>query len=134
MGPAVVAAGLLRRSQLQARLHTILNSAAPSRRVPRYVTPAVAVAGVLVVVTTFGSMRLAPHPRVLWSALDSPQWQTRAYAAENIARFGDRGSLKMLEVALIDERHPAVPAMARFGEQLRARTPDPLTRFGWPRD
>ncbi|CAN5829328.1 hypothetical protein BH23GEM5_BH23GEM5_12890 [soil metagenome] len=134
MGPAVVAAGLVRRSQLRARLHAILNPAAPSRQVPRYVTPAVAITGVLVVVTTFGSMRLAPHPSVLWSALDSPQWQTRAYAAENIARFGNAGSLRMLEDELRDERHPSVPAMARFGEQLRARTPDPVTRFGWPRD
>jgi HEAT repeat protein len=77
-------------------------------------------------------MRLSPRPDVWWTALGSDHWATRAYAAENIARFGDPGSVAALHVALRDEAHPSVLTLARFGERLRARAHSDRVRFGWP--
>ena len=133
MGPAVVAASLLRRSQLRARIHAILNLGTPPRRMSSRLAAATAIAGTVLVVLGVGSMRLAPRPDVLWIALGSSDWRTRAYAAENIARFGDAGSVAALDAALRNERHPSVRAMARFGERLRAHDPAKCVRFGWPR-
>ena len=117
VGPAIVAAGFLRRSQLRVRLRAILGSAvrpAPSRTAS-LATAAACAALVLVV----GSMRLSPRPDVLWKSLASPDWSERAFAAESIARSGDPVDLDALDAALRVERHRAVPAMARFGARLR---------------
>lgn len=131
-GPAVVAAALVRRAQLRARLHAILDRAAPPRRPAGRLSPAAALLAVVLLVWGVGSMRLSPRPDVLWSALGSDGWATRAYAAETIARFGDPGSLAALEEALRRERHPSVRAMARFGQRLRARSGEGAVPFGWP--
>jgi beta-lactamase regulating signal transducer with metallopeptidase domain len=117
VGPAIVAAGFLRRSQLRVRLRAILGSAvrpAPSRAAS-LATAAACAALVLVV----GSMRLSPRPDVLWKSLASPDWSERAFAAESIARSGAPADLDALDAALRTERHRAVPAMARFGARLR---------------
>jgi hypothetical protein len=119
VGPAIVAAGLLRRSQLKARLRAILSSRAP-RPAPT-LAGSLAIAGTCAaLVLVVGSMRLSPRPDVLWTALGSRDWTRRAYAAESIARHGDPAALAALDAALRSERNPAVPAMARFGAKLRA--------------
>jgi beta-lactamase regulating signal transducer with metallopeptidase domain len=117
VGPAIVAAGFLRRSQLRMRLRAILGSTArpaPSRAAS-LATGCACAALVLVV----GSMRLSPRADVLWSALRSGDWSERAFAAESIARAGDPAALRALDAALRHERHGAVPAMARYGARLR---------------
>jgi beta-lactamase regulating signal transducer with metallopeptidase domain len=131
LGPAVVAAGFVAagrvaRSHLGERLRAILAPAAGGsggaarRRAPgRLAAAATACAGVALVATA-GTVRLAPHPAVLWTALGSPSWATRATAAESIARFGDARSVARLHAVLRTERDPRVPAMARFGATLRA--------------
>jgi beta-lactamase regulating signal transducer with metallopeptidase domain len=120
VGPAIVAAGFLRRSQLRVRLRAVLGSGArpaPSRAAS-LVTAAACAALVLIV----GSMRLSPRADVLWTSLASSDWSERAYAAESIARFGDPAALHALEAALRREPNHAVPAMARFGARLRPRS------------
>jgi beta-lactamase regulating signal transducer with metallopeptidase domain len=133
-GPALVAAGFVGRSQLRARVHAILRPPAAPRWAPGRLAsgrfgPAAAVAGALALALPVGTLRLAPRPDVFWTALRSPDWATRASAAEHLARFGDARTVAALDAALRDERHPAVPAMARFGARLRAPAggPAPLT-------
>lgn len=129
---ARAAAGLLRRPGLRDRVRTILK---PARRPPRAAHPAaavVALGSMLPVVLLVGSMRLSPRPDVLWAALQSPDWPTRAFAAENIARFGDPGALAALHAALREEAHPTVHATVAFGGRLRARDRPGVRRFGWP--
>lgn len=117
-----LAAGLFRRSELRARVRAILQSPAPapSRRL-RIAGLAVAAGGAAVMLAV-GSMRLSPRGDVLWAAFGSPEWSTRAYAAESIARFGEPGSVAALNAALQREPHPGVHAMARYGAHLRARS------------
>jgi beta-lactamase regulating signal transducer with metallopeptidase domain len=134
LGPAVVAAGFVatglgRRSHLGERLRAVLAVSAEPRdgaaRRPargRLAATATALAGVALVATA-GTVRLAPRPAVLWTALGSPSWATRATAAEGIARFGDAPAVARLHTVLRAERDPRVPAMARFGATLRGRTP-----------
>jgi hypothetical protein len=130
LGPAVVsagfvAAGLGRRSHLAERVRAILapdaggRGGAARRRAPgRLAAPVTAFAGVALVATA-GTVRLSPRPAVLWAALDSPSWATRATAAESIAHHADARAMARLRVALRAERDPRVPAMARFGATLR---------------
>jgi len=133
-GPAlVVAASLLRRSQLDQRIRTILDRRRAPRRPAGRVAPAMTAAAGLLLVAAAGTMRLAPRPAVLWTALGSPRWTTRAFAAENIARFGDVRSVAALDAALRDDPSPAVAAMARFGTRLRARSNRSRPPLGWPR-
>ncbi|HLL81833.1 MAG TPA: M56 family metallopeptidase [Longimicrobium sp.] len=131
-GPAIVAAGFLRRGQLRLRLRAILTPA--PRRAP---SPAVSFATAMAcaaLVLVVGSMRLSPRPDVLWTALGSPDWTRLAFAAESIARFGAPASVAALQATLRTEPNPAVPAMARFGARLRPRSHQgALVRFGWPR-
>ena len=131
-GPAIVAAGLHGRSDLHARVKRIL-APRPSPR-SASLLHAAAVCAVVMTALGAGSMRLAPHPSVLWRALASHDWATRAYAAESIARFGDASSLDRLGVQLHHERHGFVLAHAEFGTHLRARQPHPHVRLGWPAD
>jgi drug/metabolite transporter (DMT)-like permease len=93
----------------------------------RLAAAATACAGVALVATA-GTVRLAPHPAVLWTALGAPSWATRATAAEGIARFGDARAVARLHAVLRAERDPRVPAMARFGATLR----DPALGHGAP--
>ena len=118
--PALVAAGLFRRSELRARVRAILQSPAPApSRGLRAAGFAVAAGGVAVMLAV-GPMRLSPRGEVLWTALGSPEWSTRAYAAESIARFGEPGSVAALNAALAREPHTGVHAFARYGARLRA--------------
>ncbi|CAN5775573.1 hypothetical protein BH23GEM7_BH23GEM7_27460 [soil metagenome] len=130
-GPAVVAAGLLRRPSLGERTRAILD--APTAPRPGYgrIGPALVFAAAVAAVLIVGSMRIAPRPQVWWATLQSDDWTKRAYAVENIARFGDPASVAALESVLTHEPDPYVRAMAAFGERLRARSPTPYVRFGW---
>jgi beta-lactamase regulating signal transducer with metallopeptidase domain len=130
-GPAIVAAGLLWRSQLRARLRAILDAGRPARRAPRGVILLVAASSTALVLAV-GSMRLSPRPDVQWMALASPEWTTRAIAAENISRFGDAASVAALGRALREEPNPAVREMARFGARLRNPRLGPTGAPGWP--
>jgi beta-lactamase regulating signal transducer with metallopeptidase domain len=131
MGPAIVAAGLLRRSQLRARLRTILDPRQPPRRAPRGAVPAVALASVARVLAV-GTVRLSPRPDVQWRALGSADWTTRASAAESIARFGDAASVAALHRAMRAEPEVRVRAMARFGAGLRDPRWAERGAPGWP--
>jgi hypothetical protein len=150
LGPAVVAAHLLpartgagvaaafvRRSHLHARLRDILTPRTAPWQTPGRLAPAATAFAGLALVATAGTVRLAPRPAVLWAALRSPAWTTRATAAEGIARFGDAGSVARLHATLGREPDPRVRAMARFGAGMRRRghgTSSPGARppFGWP--
>lgn len=127
LSPAVVAAALLPRpgrprrgSQLHARLATILTGGA-APRAPHPLAPAATALAGVALVAVVGTVRLAPRPSVLWAALASPAWATRATAAEGLARDGDAADVRRLAAALAREPDPRVRAMARFGVGLRAR-------------
>jgi beta-lactamase regulating signal transducer with metallopeptidase domain len=123
--------GLFRRGDLRGRLRTILNPGPTPLRRARRGVEAGAVAAAVCAALLVGSMRISPRPDVFWTALASAEWTTRAYAAENIARFGGPGALAALDAALRDEPHPSVSVLAAFGGRLRARSAAPGVRFGW---
>lgn len=118
--PSVAAGLAARRSGLRGRLRRILDPATPLQAPPRAAS-AMAMAAAVVLALAVGSMRLSPGARTLWTALESPHWTTRAYAAESITRFGDGEALAALQARLRTEPHPGVGQMARYGAKLRAR-------------
>jgi beta-lactamase regulating signal transducer with metallopeptidase domain len=128
-----LAARLYQSSHLAARLHDVLDPRGTSRgeRSRRSALPMLAASIAMLLIV--GAMRLGPSPSVLWSALESPSWATRAYGAEGIARSGDPGSLERLARVVARDANPRVRVHARYGALLRERGTAPLVRFGWPR-
>jgi beta-lactamase regulating signal transducer with metallopeptidase domain len=127
-----LAARLQQRSHLAVRLHGILDPSRAAGARSR-TSPLPMLAASLAVLLIVGAMRLGPSPSVLWSALESPSWTTRAYGAEGIARSGDPGSLARLTRVVELDANPRVRVHARFGARLRQHGAPPLVRFGWPR-
>jgi beta-lactamase regulating signal transducer with metallopeptidase domain len=116
-----LAAGLLHGPHLPARLRTILrrgSAAVPAAS--RWAVPAV-LALCAVVLLGVGSVRIGPEPAVVWRAMDAPAWNSRAWAAETVARFGGSADLHRLQQRLEVESDDRVTAMARFGTVLRER-------------
>ena len=111
---APLAVGMADAPHLATRVRRVLTPMAVSphrarreRRV-RAVTRVAVAGGALFL----GSVRISPHPRVLWDALGEPAWSTRAYAARLLARGRDTDSAR-LRARVLTDSHPAVRALAR---------------------
>jgi len=107
VGSCATAVALARPAGLRGRLHAVLGTRAGPRGLSRPAGAAVALACAALLLT-LGSMRMSPHPAVLWRAMETQGWAYRAYAGAVLAYEADAPTRARLRAVAAADPDPRV--------------------------